>query len=64
MMRERELLQGSFWILPWAGGKDLDMAFLSEFFEVSLEEVFDEEKGNYKRFLVLQKKRKFLGLTN
>jgi hypothetical protein len=28
MMRERELLRGSFWILPWKGAKDLDMEFL------------------------------------
>ncbi len=64
MMREKVLLQGNFWILPVSRASGLDFSFLSEFFEVSLEEVFDEEKECIRKFLILKKKRKFLGLTN
>ncbi len=61
MRKEQELLKGSFWVVPVSRVSGLDMNFLSEFFEVSLEEVFDEEKGLWKRFIILQKKKKFMG---
>ncbi len=66
MMRERELLRGSFWVVPLGGGVELDMNFLSEFFTIEVQEYFDEKREEFRRLIILRKKKKFLNrdLTN
>ncbi len=61
MEKEVELLRGNFWIIPDLKVLELNFMFLSEFFEIGVEEYFDEERERFRRFIVLKKKEKFLG---
>ncbi len=65
-MREVELLQGSFWVVPVSRASGLDVDFLSEFFTIEVQEYFDEKREEFRRLIILRKKRKFLNrdLTN
>jgi len=65
MQKVYELLRGNYWILDLTriNLTDLEIDFLSDFFNVKYEVIFDE-KSNFeeKKFLILVKKPKFLTL--
>jgi len=65
MEKIKDLLRGNFWIIDVSkiNLSDIEIDFLSDFFNVKYEVIFDE-KSNFeeKKFLILVKKPKFLTL--
>jgi hypothetical protein len=58
-----ELLKSNFAIIP-DSFSDLELVFLSEFFHIKREEIFDEKREKFKQFYVLEKKEKYLPCHN
>jgi hypothetical protein len=53
------LLKGNFWIIP-NNLSLIEISFLSIFFKIEKEEIYDENKEILKQFYVLEKKEKYL----
>ena len=62
MERIRDLLKGSFWKLDLSRVKlsAVEMDFLSNFFDVSVDRVVDALTVEERAYLVLRKKQKYL----
>jgi hypothetical protein len=65
MERVLELLKGNYWLIDLNKFKlsYCEIDFLSQFFDIISEIVFDEKNNFQERnFLILKKKHKFLGI--
>ena len=56
----QRFLHGSVHFIKQGFLSQAELLFLSEFFDVSVDEWFDEQAGEFKRVIVLKRRKKFL----
>jgi hypothetical protein len=62
MKNYQELLKSNFWIIPDGLLPECELDFLKEFFYIKKDFSIDENTLEERKFYILEKKEKFLGL--
>jgi hypothetical protein len=64
MQRVLELLKGNFWVIDLnrLNLSDIELKFLSNFFNIEFDKFIDEFNFQEREFLILKKKTKFLSI--
>jgi hypothetical protein len=62
MKKLKEILKNNYWIIPENYFSEIEVAFLKNFFKIKRDFSIDEETLIEKRFLILEKKEKYLGI--
>jgi hypothetical protein len=63
MEKLKKILSNSYWVIPGNELSDIEISFLKSFFRIKKDFLIDEDTLIEKKYYILEKKSKFLGLT-